>query len=246
MKGIRQLEIWHQRMGHPSPTILQRTQRSVEGIPKLPDAAPIFHCSICDKAKQHKVARGKPESNDAYLPGAMFHMDLAFFRGPSNLQEVVHNGANPSKETVIKSIDGYIAYLSIIDAATRMLWTFPLKSKHPPTALIEKFLNRYGTKHQNRRISTNPNGLLAESQMFKHMCQRNGFDFEAKENTTLEKTMDDIIVNLPPQRRIIRTDGGDRIYRTSVQTDTGVHCHVDTLLGIYTYTTTRVTIISRL
>jgi hypothetical protein len=113
--------------------------------------------------------------------------------------------------------------------------------------LIEKFLNRYGTKHQNRRISTNPNGLLlAESQMFKHMCQRNGFDFEAKENTTLEKTMDDIIVNLPPQRRIIRTDGGDRIYRTSVQTDTGVHCHVDTLLGIYTYTTTRVTIISRL
>ena len=124
-KGIRQLEIWHQKMGHPAPTVLQRTQKCVKGIPKIPDAAPIFHCRFCDQAKQHKVARGKPESNDAYLPGTMFHMDLRFFRGPSNLEDVVHNGAQPSDTTIIKSIDGHVAYLSIVDAATRMLWTFP-------------------------------------------------------------------------------------------------------------------------
>ena len=52
-KGIRQLETWHQRMGHPAPTVLQRTQRAVEGTPKLPDATPLFHCRSCDKAKQH-------------------------------------------------------------------------------------------------------------------------------------------------------------------------------------------------
>jgi hypothetical protein len=65
-------------MGHPypSPAMLQRAQRAVEGIPKLPDATPIFHCQFCDKAKQHKSAQGKPESNGAYLPGTMSHMDL--------------------------------------------------------------------------------------------------------------------------------------------------------------------------
>ena len=131
-KGIRQLEIWHQKMGHPAPSVLQRTQKCVEGIPKIPDAALIFHCRFCDQAKQHKAARGKSESNNAYLPGTMFHMDLGFFRGPSNLEDVVHNGAQPSDTTIIKSIDGHVAYLSIVDAATRMLWTFPLDpSTHP-------------------------------------------------------------------------------------------------------------------
>ena len=205
-KGIRQLEIWHQKMGHPAPTVLQRTQKCVEGIPKLPDAAPIFHCRFCDQAKQHKAARGKPERNDAYLPGTMFHMDLGFFRGPSNLEDVVHNGAQPSDTTIIKSIDGYVAYLSIVDAATRMLWTFPLKSKHPPIAIIEKFLNRYGTKGAKRSIQTSPDGFLAQSQMFKHLCQRNGFDFETNDEKGIN--METIMSNLPPQQRIIRTDGG--------------------------------------
>jgi hypothetical protein len=207
-KGIRLLEIWHQKMGHPSPAVLQRTQKAVEGIPKLPDATPIFHCRFCDQAKQHKSARGKPEINDAYLPGTMFHMDLGFFRGPSNLEEVVHMGATPSDTTIIKSIEGNVAYLSIVDASSRHLWTFPLKSKHPPIAIIEKFLSRYGTKGPKRCITTNPEGLLAQSQMFQHMCQRNGFDYEAKEDTALNPNLEAIMANLPPQRRIIRTDGG--------------------------------------
>ena len=115
-KGIRQLEIWPQRMGHPAPTVLQRTQKSVEGIPPLPNASPIFHCRYCNKAKQHKAARGPTEYNNAYLPGTMFHMDLGFFRGPSNLTEVVRDGANPSSTTIIKNIEGNTSYLSIVDA----------------------------------------------------------------------------------------------------------------------------------
>ena len=151
-KGIRQLEIWHQRMGHhPSPTVLQRTRKAVEGIPPLPNASPIFHCRYCDKAKQHKAARGPTEYNNAFLPGTIFHMDLGFFRGPSNLTEAVRDGANPSSTTIIKSIEGNTSYLSIVDAATRYLWVFPLKSKQPPIELVDKFLSRYGSKHHSQR-----------------------------------------------------------------------------------------------
>ena len=207
-QGIRQLEIWHQRMGHPSPTVLQRTQRAVEGIPKLPNAAPIFKCRFYDQAKQHKSARGKAEHNDAYLPGTMFHMDLGFFRGPSNLPAMIRDGAAPTKPTIIKSLDGHTSYLSIVDAATRHLWVFPLKTKHPPIELIDKFLQRYGTKHAKRSISTDPRGQLAQSQMFQHMCDRNGFEYQQQSNSDLAPTMEDLLASLPPQQRVIRTDGG--------------------------------------
>jgi hypothetical protein len=62
----------------------------------------------------------------------MFHIDLGFFRGPSNLTAVVQAGENPSNKTIMKSIDGYISYLSIMDAATRYVWVVPLKNKQPP------------------------------------------------------------------------------------------------------------------
>jgi hypothetical protein len=195
-------------MGHPAPTVLQRTQKAVEGIPKLPNASPIFHCRFCDQAKQHKAARGKTEHNDAYMPGTMFHMDLGFFRGPPNLTAIVHDGANPEYPTIVKSIEGHTTYLSIVDAATRYLWVFPLKSKHPPIELIDKFLRRYGNKHPTNTISTDPTGQLAQSQMFKHMCDRNGFEYQQVKNDELAPTMEEYLDSLPEQRRVIRTDGG--------------------------------------
>ena len=103
-------------------------------------------------------------------------MDLGFFRGPSNLEDVMHEGASPSDTTIMKSMEGRIACLTAVDAATRVLWTFPLKSKHLPTAIIENFLNRHGTKGPKRSMTPNPDGLLAQSQVFEDLCQRSGFD----------------------------------------------------------------------
>jgi hypothetical protein len=120
----------------------------------------------------------------------------------------VNDGANPSKDTIIKSIDGNVTYLSIVDAATRYLWVFPLKSKNPPTELIDKFLSRYGSKHPKRYISTDPKGQLAQSQMFKHLCDRNGFKLQASNTAHPNPTMQDLLENLPEQRRVKRTDGG--------------------------------------
>ena len=134
------------------------------------------------QAKQHKAARGPTEYNKACLPGTMsgtmLHMDLGFFRGAPNLTEAVRDGANPSNITIIKSIEGSTSYRSIVDAVTRYLWVFPLKSKQPPIEeLVDKFLSRYGSKHHSQRtILIDPSGQLARSQMFKHIiCDRKGF-----------------------------------------------------------------------
>ena len=58
-KSLEQLELWHQRMGHPSSRVLSQTQRVVEGIPPLPDNNPLFKCPFCNMAKLRKANRHK-------------------------------------------------------------------------------------------------------------------------------------------------------------------------------------------
>ncbi len=136
-KALQHPKLWHQRLGHAAPRTLKRTQQVVDGIPNLPDAYPLFCCPFCDKAKLRKNHGGKKSTKEAFVPGTAFHMDLGFIRGPKNLQDVLQDGAVP-KETVLKSHDGFSSYLLIIDAATRYIWVFLLKSKDPPIAIIDQ------------------------------------------------------------------------------------------------------------
>jgi hypothetical protein len=96
-------------------------------------------------------------------------MDLGFIRGPSNLEEVLKHGATPTK-TIVKSRDGYEAYLLIFDAATRYIWVFLLKGKHPHIATVAQFLQKYGTAHKGT-ITTAPGGLLDKSRSFETICK---------------------------------------------------------------------------
>jgi hypothetical protein len=165
-KLIEQLKIWHQRMGHPAPCALYETQRVVEGIPLLPRDSPIYDkCPFCDMAKLQKANRNKESLREVFIPGTSLHMDLGFICGPSNLEEVVKNGATPTK-TIVKSHDGYEAYLLIIHAATQYIWIFLLKGKHLPIATIAQFLQKHGTA-QTGSVTTTRGGLLHKSRSFE-------------------------------------------------------------------------------
>ena len=67
-----------------------------------------------------------------------------------------------------------MAYLLIIDAASRYVFAFPLKSKHPPINIIDKFLDKYGTAKQ-KIITTSPNGTLKQSHTFAETCRNKGY-----------------------------------------------------------------------
>ena len=82
--AMKNLELWHQRMGHPSLRTLRRTQQVIDGIPRLPDAEAIFSCPFCDKAKLRKHHGKGPSTRETFLPGTSFHMDIGFIRGPKN------------------------------------------------------------------------------------------------------------------------------------------------------------------
>ena len=203
-KSMEQLELWHQRMGHPAPRALNQTQRVVEGIPTLPQATSLFKCPFCDMAKLRKSNRHKESLREVFIPGTSFHMDLGFIRGPSNLEEVVQHGATPQK-TITKSRAGYEAYLLIIDAATRYIWVFLLKGKHPPIATIAQFLQKHGTA-QKGNITTTPGGLLNKSRSFETICKEQGY-----ENTTFNLDLNTEDSGLETPRHTIRTDNGGEL-----------------------------------
>ena len=87
---------------------------------------------------------------------------------------MIANGAAKGKHA-IEGRRGETCYLLIIDAATRQLWTFPLKNKSPPTSLIDSFLKKNGIGRKRFKITTSPEGMLARSNRFQQTCESNGF-----------------------------------------------------------------------
>jgi hypothetical protein len=51
---MKELELWHQRMGHCSTKTLNETRKCVEGIPDLPTNTPFFKCPFYERGKMVK------------------------------------------------------------------------------------------------------------------------------------------------------------------------------------------------
>ena len=108
-------------------------------------------------------------------------MDLSFVSGPSNLEDMITCNALP-KETVKRSCNGYIGFLTIIDVATQNLWTHNVKSKDPPLDYINQFLKIHGiretdpSKAVNMTITTTKGGYLSKSRAFESKVGESKFD----------------------------------------------------------------------
>jgi hypothetical protein len=117
-QALKQLELWHQRMGHPAPCTLQRTAQVVEGLPTLSSNHNHFRCPFWDIAKLTKKSGNNESTRDAFLPGTAFHMDLGFIRGPKTVKDETGIFQPSKTQTAQHSHDGYLAYLIIVDTAT--------------------------------------------------------------------------------------------------------------------------------
>jgi hypothetical protein len=113
-KKMKELELWHQRMGHCSTRTLNESRKCVEGIPDLPTNNPFLKCPFCERGKMVKKGGNRTTDKEIFIPGQAYHMDLVFVSGPSNLD--VDSGSNSRTSSIVKkSIDGYIGFLTIIE-----------------------------------------------------------------------------------------------------------------------------------
>ena len=88
---MKDLELWHQRMGHYSTQAINETQKCTDGIPQLRTNTLFFRCLFCKKAKMMKNSGIKTKDKDVFIPGQAYHMDLVFVSGPSKLNNISKN-----------------------------------------------------------------------------------------------------------------------------------------------------------
>ena len=102
---------------------------------------------------------------------------------------------------IIKSFDGFDAYLIITDKVSRFAWVFLTVGKEPPLDIVWSFLSRFG--HPNGGyIQTNQGGELARSDAFRQLVADNKFKYivkdtgldNPKQNAGVEKYNDTLAI----------------------------------------------------
>lgn len=128
---------------------------------------------------------------------------------PSNLTDMLKFNAAPQK-SINKSRDGYIGFLTIIDVATRHLWTHLVKSKDPQIEFIDAFLTKHGIKKTDPlkaiKITTTKDGLLASSRAFETAVMDKELDIKAITQSEVAKLLEG-----NPIKAFIMTDGGGEL-----------------------------------
>ena len=207
---MKDLELWHQRMGHSSTQAIIETRKCTEGIPELPTNTSFFKCPNCEKAKMVKNSGNRSKDEDAYIPGQAYHMDLVFVSGPVKFNDL--RTTTEDSVTVKQSRNRYIGFLTIIDVASRQLWTHMIKNKDPPTQYIDQFLKQHGIRQTNPLkaiITTSNKGYLAKSKAFQATV--NQLNYEGKEINVNQS------MNITPTllsdhvNATITTDGGGEL-----------------------------------
>lgn len=157
-------ELWHQRLLHPSNTVMTHISDCIDGLPNKLDQPNFHHCDICAESKGTKYKNSTVQDYTQMYIGQQFHMDFGFVSGRDQQQQI------------IRSHDGFNSYLLIVDAKTRYMWTFLSKTKHPPIKTIKLFLQVHGAHHGI--ICTDQGGELARCKAFQDTIADSNYSLE--------------------------------------------------------------------
>jgi transposase InsO family protein len=181
-----QYKLWHQRLGHPGERVMSIVHLHIDQIPPLRGTA-FYKCSSCAHAilpRRHHTsssATHKPAHETPIMPtadpdttqcGQHFSIDFGFMKG-SGYSTTDKDGYT------ITSIDGYRAYLIIVDRHSRFTWIFLTKSKTPPLEIITTFLKQHGQPNlPHKTIRTDEGGELWNCQSFRQCALHAGYLLE--------------------------------------------------------------------
>lgn len=105
--------------------------------------------------KQHRISQN-------------LHMDYGFVQG-SDWSKITNDGK------LVTSVDNYRSYLLVINRASRYIWIFLTKTKHPPVKQVEGLLSMWKGKYKQCTVTTDQGKELGESIEYQKMVQRCGY-----------------------------------------------------------------------
>ena len=180
-----QFELWHHRLGHPGKKVTEMMHKAVDGVPRMRPNQ--FHnCSACMIGKFKKTHIGKvkpkqhnlkdhpkpPDKDDTQLGiGEHFHMDYGFVRGSDW-------SAKDNDGKLVTSVDHFRSYLLVIDRASRYIWIYLTKHKHPPIDQVNGLLSKFKNIYPNAKVTTDQGKELGASKHFQKIVKDNGYTLE--------------------------------------------------------------------
>ena len=166
-KRALEAELWAARLGFCSEWQLAKIPLHADGTPTKFYPHPLRFVTHKEMARIRKQPAGS-DPDRAVLPGQRFLMDFSFMRASAS------DYSTPNLETdrVVESFDGYVAYLIIVDEASKFVWIFLHKSKEPPVDLVSHFLQIYG-RRSGGVIRCDQGGELARSAAFRTAMMEN-------------------------------------------------------------------------
>ena len=129
-----QIWLWHQRLGHPSFTLLQK---------KFPlfqhNNVSKFQCETCELAKHHRVSFPL-SSNKSSAPFSLIHIGV---QGPSR----------------VVSLNGCHWFISFIDDFSQTTWVYLLKEKSDEFTVFQMFHKMVQTQFNTSIKTSLDNGV---------------------------------------------------------------------------------------
>lgn len=114
--SIHSTSAWHHKLGHPSFKIIKHLTENHH----LPIKIPASHeCSSCHYVKSHKL----PFSNHHLTSSKPLELLYSDVWGP----------------TPVRSLDGYLYYLIIVDHFSKYVWLYPMKHKSDVFSIFVQF-----------------------------------------------------------------------------------------------------------
>jgi hypothetical protein len=160
-RRILESELWAARLGYCSEWQLTKIPLHADGTPSKFYPHPLHFIDHKEQARVRKQPAGS-HLEQAPLPGQRFLMDFGFMRASTS----DYSTPNLATDHVVASFDGYVAYLIIVDEASKFVWIFLRKSKEPPVDLVSHFLQIYG-RRSGGVIHCDQGGELARSSAFR-------------------------------------------------------------------------------
>jgi histone deacetylase 1/2 len=148
------VELWHQRLGHPGRHTLQQY------LPSLTFTSDAKHSTTCEACQLGKHVRLPFSSSNSisYVPFQIIHADV--WTSP------------------VVSLSGFKYYLVLIDDYTHYIWTFPLRAKSEVLQCLLYFHAYVTTQFQLPLIALQTdNGREFDNQALRDHLARHGIAF---------------------------------------------------------------------
>ena len=158
-------KLWHQRLCHMHPDIIQNAHKFVDGVPEFkgePISPELDKCTTCIKSKFTKVSPG-PGLQPPTIPYQGLAMDFSFSGVVSK---------DKSRRQDIEGLNGETSWLLIKCNFTKILHGDTLISKAPPVQFLKQFLQTYSPECSGKYVILDQGGELYQSPAIRNLFKK--------------------------------------------------------------------------